>query len=53
MKKLVKEEYWVLWADGSIWSTISADLVGYWFDVDGVKYYLKNPYKNEQKTQNI
>jgi hypothetical protein len=47
MVVLVKKEYWILWKDGSIWSSKSADLVGYWFEVDGVKYYLKNPYKDE------
>jgi hypothetical protein len=44
MEKLIKEEHWVLFKDGSIWSTKNAELIGYWFSVDGVKYYLKNPY---------
>lgn len=48
MQKLIKEEYWVLFKDGEIRSTKNPlELIGYWFEVDGVKYYLKNPYKKQ------
>lgn len=45
MEKLIKEEFWVLFKDGEIRSTKDLGLIGYCFDVDGVKYYIKNPYK--------
>lgn len=45
MQKLIKEEFWVLFKDGEIRSTKNLELIGYWFEVDKVKYYIKNPYK--------